>query len=509
MVLIARGSNPIDRLAFRYILLSMELSDKIMMEDFKRIVLDNEPFEIPSHLWENVRRSNKFLNKVRKAGRSYYGINTGFGKLANTKIKEEEIDKLQENLILSHASGVGEDLPLEIVKGAMFLRLFCFLKGNSGVREEIPKMLYLMIEKNIIPAVPEKGSVGASGDLAPSAHLALVLLGKGYAYLDGKRMNGLNALNKEGLKPLKLKTKEGLSLINGTQFMTSIAAISIIKIHKIIQYADFIASASIECISGKRGPFLPEIHKLRPYRGQIESASNILSLLKDSKIKRSQRVQDPYSFRCSPQVHGAIREVISFSQEVVETEMNSVTDNPILFENRVLSGGNFHGEPIAFAIDFMKIALSELSSISERRIAHLMDPGITGLEAFLTKEPGLNSGYMIPHTVSSALVSRNKTLANPSVTDSIPTSLNQEDHVSMGMNGALSLMEVLENTANVLAIELIASTQGLRMKGLDLVSPKLREFIDPILTIVPPYESDREHWRDIKRVKELILKGKI
>jgi histidine ammonia-lyase len=490
-----------------YILFNMKLGKRITLKDFEKIVLRKEPIEIPSESWENVKRANKILKTFLKGGKPYYGINTGFGKLANTSIKKEEINKLQQNLILSHASGVGNDLPSEVVKGAMLLRLLCFIKGRSGVREEVPKMLYLMLKKGLIPAVPEKGSVGASGDLAPSAHLALVLIGKGFAYLEGKRISGSKALRKSGLKPIKLEAKEGLSLINGTQFMTSIAALSLIRIKKIIEYADYIATASIECIGGRREPFQPEIHRVRPYRGQINSAHNILNLLKKSKMEKNQRVQDPYSFRCSPQVHGAIRDVTSFCSEIVEIEMNSVTDNPLLFEDKVLSGGNFHGEPVAFAIDFMKIALTELSSISERRTAHLMDSEITNLPNFLTDNPGINSGYMIPHTTSASLVSRNKTLSTPSVIDSIPTSLNQEDHVSMGMNGALSLLEVTLNTSYVIAIELIAATQGLRMKGLDKLSPPLRKFLKPILDTVPPYTKDREHYRDIEGVKDLILEG--
>jgi len=487
----------------------MKLGNRITLSDFRKIILEKEPIEISSKHWEKVRNSHKILLSVLKEGKAYYGINTGFGKLANTSISKDEINKLQQNLILSHASGVGDDLPLEVVKGAMLLRLICFLKGESGVREKIPRMLHLMIEKEIIPSVPEKGSVGASGDLAPSAHLALVLIGKGFAYYNGKRLKGALALKKIRLKPIKLKAKEGLSLINGTQFMTSIAALSLIRTKRMIQYADYIAAASVECIGGKYDPFHPEIQKARPYRGQIDSARNILNLLRESNIERTHRVQDPYSFRCSPQVHGAIKDVISFCEKTVEIEMNSVTDNPLLTKNKVLSGGNFHGEPIAFAIDFIKIALTELSSISERRTAHLMDPEITGLEPFLTKNPGLNSGYMTAHSTSASLVSRNKTLSSPSVIDSIPTSLNQEDHVSMGMNGAISLLEVVENTAYVIAIELITATQGLRMKGIGKIAPGIRKFIKPILEIVPPYKVDREHYKDIEGVKELILEEKL
>lgn len=487
----------------------MKLGERLKIEDFEEFVLGKKSIEIPSFSWKKVQKSNKFLQTLLEEGKAYYGINTGFGKLANTSIGKNDLNKLQQNLILSHASGVGDDLPLEIVKGAMLLRLVCFLKGMSGVREDIVKMLHTMIKNEIIPAVPSKGSVGASGDLTPSAHLALVLLGKGFAYYKGRKMKGNEALKKIGLKPIKLEAKEGLSLINGTQFMTSIAAISLIRIKKLINYADYTAAASIECIGGRKDPFHQGIQKARPYKGQKDSAQNILTLLKGSKIERTRRVQDPYSFRCSPQVHGAIRDVISFCENVIETEMNSVTDNPLLINDKVLSGGNFHGEPIAFALDFMKIALSELSSISERRTAHLMDPEITGLEPFLTKSPGLNSGYMLTHTTAASLVSRNKTLAYPSVVDSIPTSLNQEDHVSMGMNGALFLLEVVDNAAYVIAIELIAATQALRMKGLEKTAPGIKQFLKPVLNIVPPYKRDREHYNDIKGVRELILKGKL
>ncbi|MCK4421453.1 histidine ammonia-lyase [candidate division WOR-3 bacterium] len=487
----------------------MDLRDKLTLSDFKFLVLENESIEIPHIYWERVKESHHLLERVLKDKKAHYGINTGFGQLANKRIGEDKLDKLQEHLILSHSAGVGCDLPLDIVKGAMFLRLFCFLKGKSGVREQIPKMLHSMIEKGVIPAVPSKGSVGASGDLAPSAHIALVLLGKGFAYYKGKRISGSEALKKNELEPVRLEAKEGLSLINGTQFMTSIAALSLIRSKRLIQYADYLAASSIECIGGRKEPFEPEIHKVRPYQGQIESASTILRLLNHSKIKRSERVQDPYSFRCSPQVHGAIKEVIKFCEAMTEIEMNAVTDNPLLFEDRVLSGGNFHGEPVAFVIDFMKIALTELSSISERRTAHLMDPDITNLEPFLTKDPGINSGYMIPHTTSASLVSRNKSLSYPSVVDSIPTSLNQEDHVSMGMNGALSLLETVENTAYVLAIELLSATQGLRMKDWEKAAPGIKEFLSTVKEIIPPYDIDREHYNDIETVKDLILNGKL
>jgi histidine ammonia-lyase len=492
-----------------YIFLGMKLGKRLKIEEFEEFIINRKPIEIPSSYWERVQKSNKSLQKFLNEGKAYYGINTGFGKLANTKIGKSKLNKLQENLILSHASGVGNDLPLEVVKGAILLRIFCFLKGISGVRKEIPEMLQLMYNNEIIPSVPSMGSVGASGDLAPSAHLALVLLGKGYAYYKDKKIKGKEALKKCGLKPIKLQAKEGLSLINGTQFMTSIAAISLIRINKLINYADYAAAASIECIGGRRDPFHPEVNKARPYKGQKDTAKIILKLLKGSKIKRTNRIQDPYSFRCIPQVHGAIRDVVSYCKKIIETEMNSVTDNPLIINNNVLSGGNFHGEPIAFIIDFMKISLAELASISERRTSNLLDPEITGLEPFLTKNPGLNSGYMVTHTTAASLVSRNKILAYPSVIDSIPTSLNQEDHVSMGMNGALSLLEVIENTAYVIAIELITATQGLRLKGIDKTSPILIKFLKPILKNIQPYDKDREHNKDIELIKEFILNGKL
>jgi histidine ammonia-lyase len=487
----------------------MKLGKRLKIEEFEEFIFNGESIEIPSSYWERVQKSNESLQKFLNEGKAYYGINTGFGKLANTRIGKNKLNKLQENLILSHASGVGDDLPLEVVKGAMLLRIFCFLKGISGVRKEIPEMLQLMYNKEVIPAVPSMGSVGASGDLAPSAHLALVLLGKGYAYYKREKIKGEEALKKCGLRPIKLAAKEGLSLINGTQFIASIAAISLSRMNKLINYADYASVSSIECIGGRIEPFHPEVHNARPYKGQRDTAEIILKLLKGSKIKRTNRVQDPYSFRCIPQVHGAIRDVMNYCGDIIETEMNSVTDNPLLINNNVLSGGNFHGEPVAFAIDFMKISLAELASISERRTSNLLDPEITGLKPFLTKNPGLNSGYMLAHTTAASLVSRNKTLAYPSVIDSIPTSLNQEDHVSMGMNGAISLLEVVKNTAYVIAIELITSTQGLRLKGIDKTSPALIDFLKPILKNIQPYDKDREHNNDIELIKELILNGKL
>lgn len=483
----------------------MKLVDEITLNDFREFVLNNKKIEISPEMWEKVTSSNSKLKELMHNGKAHYGINTGFGKLADTIIPDKKINELQKNLIISHAAGVGKDISQPIVKGAMFLRLFCCLKGYSGVRSKVLKLLHSMIENNIIPSVPEKGSVGASGDLAPSAHVALVMLGKGVARVNGTRMEGAEALEKFNLSPVKLQAKEGLSLINGTQFMTSLGAISTMKAKKIIDTADKIAGISIQAIGGRREPYMQKIHKLRPYEGQIKSSKMIYNMLKESRIEVCNRIQDPYSFRCSPQVHGAVREVISFSENIIEKEMNSVTDNPLIIGDEIISGGNFHGEPVAFALDFLKIALSEISSISERRISNLMDPKITNLKAFIAEQPGLNSGFMIPHTTSASLSCRNIDLSFPSVVNNKPTSLNQEDHVSMGMNSGLALEEVIDNTAYVLSIELLSSLQCIRKKGVDKTSTETREFLNPILEIIPPYNSSRIHQNDIEKIKDYLM----
>ena len=416
---------------------------------------------------KSVLQAREVVESALKDGSVHYGINTGFGALANQRVGEEQLARLQRNLILSHSVGVGELIPKEICKLILQLKIHALGLGYSGVSIETLNRLIHFLELDLIPAIPSKGSVGASGDLAPLAHMALPLLGLGYFW--NKEGTGVAEsaveLKKAKLEPIELKPKDGLSLINGTQLMSGYGAAILEKSLHLIKIADLAAAMSLEALQGSIVPFDKRIHEIRPHPGQSRVAANIRNLLKQSEILRSHRhcgkVQDPYCLRCVPQVHGASRDALNHSIETVQTEINSVTDNPLVFQDGdILSGGNFHGQPLALAIDYAKMALSELASISERR-TYLLLEGHDGLPKLLMEETGINSGFMIPQYTSAALVSENKVLSHPSSVDSIPTSLGQEDHVSMGSIGALHLYRVYENVETVLAIELFTAAQAL------------------------------------------------
>ena len=411
--------------------------------------------------------------------RTVYGITTGFGEFSNVRIDRKDIERLQENLILSHAAGAGEPLPPEVVRAMMVLRVNALSKGYSGVRLETVQMVLEMLMRGVTPVIPSQGSVGASGDLVQLAHLVLAMMGKGKAWLetDGvgqssgdarKVLPSSRALARVGLKPVRLTAKEGLALINGTQMMTAFAALAVHQALALCRVADVVAGMSVEALRGSDTPFDLRIHRLRPFRGQMTVAKNMLRLMKGSQIRRSHRfndprVQDAYSIRCIPQVHGASRDAINYVAGVVNTEINSVNDNPLIFpaDKIHLEGGNFHGQPIALAMDFLAIALAELANISERRIERLVNGSLSGLPRFLTEQGGLNSGYMIAQYTAASLVSENKVLSHPASVDSIPTSANQEDHNSMGSIGAQKAWRVLKNVQTVLAIELLCASQGL------------------------------------------------
>lgn len=414
-----------------------------------------------------VRASRAVVDAALQDGKTYYGINTGFGALANRRVGAEDLKKLQENLLLSHSVGVGELIPKEISRLMLQLKVHALGLGNSGISEGTFEQLLALLRHDLIPAIPEKGSVGASGDLAPLAHMSLPLIGYGEVWnLEGTGLiAAAEALKGAGLAPVELQPKDGLSLINGTQFMAAYAAWVLEKSQHLLLVADLISAMSLEALQGSITPFDERIHAIRPHAGQTQVAANVRALLKDSEILESHRhcgkVQDPYCLRCIPQVHGASRDAIAYASGVVETEMNSVTDNPLVFGNGdILSGGNFHGQPLALVIDLAKIALAEIASISERR-TYLLLEGHDGLPTLLMKETGINSGFMIPQYTSAALVSENKVLCHPASVDSIPTSLGQEDHVSMGSIGALHLKRVYENVEHVLAIELFTAAQAL------------------------------------------------
>jgi histidine ammonia-lyase len=404
---------------------------------------------------------------VHGATEHTYGVNTGFGRFVSKSIPEELTRELQLRLLRSHACGVGDPYPDEIVRAAMLLRANALAKGRSGARPEVVELLLECMNRGVLPYVPSRGSVGASGDLAPLAHLALPLVGEGEATFAGGRLAGQEALARAGLEPVSLEAKEGLSLVNGTQFMAAFGALGLMRARRLTKAADIACAVSLEALQGSRESFLPQVHALRPLRGQQSSAANVLTLIEGSAINESHRwcdkVQDAYSLRCAPQVHGASRDLLDYVDYTVSVELNAATDNPlVLVEDELLvSNGNFHGQPVAFALDALAMAVAELASISERRVERLVNPSLSdGLPAFLTTDGGLNSGFMIPQYVAASLVSENKVLSHPASVDSIPTSAGQEDHVSMGNAAGLKSWQVLANVEWALAIELLAGVQA-------------------------------------------------
>jgi histidine ammonia-lyase len=404
---------------------------------------------------------------VHGATEHTYGVNTGFGRFVSKSIPEELTQELQLRLLRSHACGVGEPYPDEIVRSAMLLRANALAKGHSGARPEVVELLLECLNRGVLPHVPSRGSVGASGDLAPLAHLALPLVGEGDAWFDGERLPGGEALGRAGLEPVRLEAKEGISLVNGTQFMAAFAALGLVRARRLAKAADIVCAISLEALQGSRASFLPQVHALRPLHGQQDSAANVLALLEGSAINESHRwcdkVQDAYSLRCAPQVHGASRDLLDYVDYTVSVELNAATDNPLVLieEELLVSNGNFHGQPVAFALDALAIAVAEFANISERRVERLVNPSLSdGLPPFLTTDGGLNSGFMIPQYVAASLVSENKVLAHPASVDSIPTSAGQEDHVSMGNAAGLKAWQVVANVEWAVAIELLAAVQG-------------------------------------------------
>ena len=476
--------------------------DKVM-----RVARFYEKVQVSDEAKEKIEKSRKVVEDIVNSDKIAYGIKTGFGELQNVIIPREDAKKLQKNLVLSHSSGVGEPFDTEIVRAAMLIRANALSKGYSGVRYEIVKTLVDMLNKGVHPIVPEKGSVGASGDLAPLAHIALVMIGGGYAEYDGKMLEGKEAMKRAGIETVELDAKEGLALLNGTTMMNAIASIVMYDSINIIKHAHISAAMSIEALRGSDRPFDERIHMLRPHRGQVLSAKNIRMLLENSEIiekNRDRQVQDAYTLRCAPQVLGAVIDTMNYIKEIVESEMNSVTDNPLIFpEGDSISGGNFHGEPLAFAMDFLKIALTDMGNLSERRTFRLLDSKLSGLPPFLAKNSGLNSGYMIAQYASAALCSENKVLSHPSSVDTIPTSANQEDHVSMGMTASLHAKKVLENVERIVAIEMLCAAQALEFldekagKGTEIAKEIIRKYVKSM-------DEDRPPHRDIHKIIEII-----
>jgi histidine ammonia-lyase len=445
-----------------------------------------------------------------------YGVNTGFGRFVSKSIPEELTEELQLRLLRSHACGVGEPYPPEVVRAAMLLRANALAKGYSGARIETVELLLECLNRGLLPHVPARGSVGASGDLAPLAHLALPLVGEGEASIDGERMPGAESLARVGLEPVRLQAKEGLSLINGTQFMTAQAALGLVRARRLAKTADLACALSLEALQGSRASFLPQIHALRPLRGQAASAANVLRLLDGSTIIEAHRwcdrVQDAYSLRCAPQVHGASRDLLDYIEYTVAIELNAATDNPLVLvdDDMLVSNGNFHGQPLAFGLDTLAMAVAELANISERRVERLVNPSLSeGLPAFLTPDGGLNSGFMIPQYVAASLVSENKSLCHPASVDSIPTSAGQEDHVSMGNAAGLKAWQVLANSERALAIELLAAAQAVEF--LAPLEPGLgsRATRELVRTLSPRLRDDRPLAADIERTAEAIRDGSL
>jgi len=460
-----------------------------------------------------VEQGRRRVEAALAAEKPIYGVNTGFGSLCTKRISGEQLEALQENLVLSHAVGVGPEAPDSLVRWMLLFKLHVLLSGHSGVRPETVRLMAAMLSADLLPVVPTQGSLGASGDLAPLAHLVLPMIGRGHLRRSGQRLPAGQAFAEAGLAPTRLQAKEGLALINGTQFMSAYAAEAVVRARRLTRQADVIAAMSLDGFAGSVKPFDARLHALRPHPGALEAAENVRALMAGSEILVSHaacdRVQDPYSFRCIPQVHGAVRDALRHVSEVTLREINSVTDNPILFDRGdVISGGNFHGQPLAIALDYLAMALAELAAISERRI-YLLLSGEAGLPALLMADTGINSGFMLPQYTAAALVSENKILAHPASVDSIPTSLGQEDHVSMGGTAATKCRRVLENAETVLAIELMCAAQALDFRAPLQTSAALGAALAEVRKVISHAEADRLYGDDIRASLELLRSQKL
>jgi histidine ammonia-lyase len=443
----------------------MILPEHISIDFLKR--WNNNKLELSPEALQRIKTNRDYLDDVVSKGGTYYGINTGFGSLCNVRIPDDELSQLQENLVCSHACGMGDEVPEDLVRLMLLLKVHGLSQGYSGIRPEIVQRLADMYNLGITPLVYELGSLGASGDLAPLAHLSLPLFGKGWVSYKNEKREAAEVLRETGLEPLPLAAKEGLALLNGTQFMSGYAAWALMKIKDLLVWADIIGAMSADAFMAKDEPFQHPIHRVRPHKGQIDTAKRILSLLQGSELQKvpKTQVQDPYSFRCMPQVHGATKDVVDNITRVVEIEINAVTDNPIVFhdEDAIMSGGNFHGQPLALNLDFLAIAMAEMANISERR-TYLLVSGQRHLPPFLAPDAGVNSGFMIAQYTAAAIVSQNKQLCTPASVDSIVSSNGQEDHVSMGANAATKLHKLIKNVQRVLGIELLTAAQALDIR---------------------------------------------
>lgn len=493
--------------------------DDLTIEEVVEVAMDpSVRVTVAEEAKTQIAESRKFVEDALTAEKVIYGLTTGFGYFKNVKIDPARRDELQENLIMSHAAGVGKPLSQEVVRAMMLVRANSLIKGYSGVRSLLIDALLDLLNKNICPYIPEVGSLGASGDLAPLAHLSLVLLGKGEAIVGGVNIPALQALESVNLKPIRLSAKEGLALTNGTAMMTGMACLNLYRAEQLAKIADIGGAMSLEAMMGSMTPFHPRIHEVRAHSGQRQCSQNIRKLCRESQIIESHvncgRVQDAYSLRCIPQVHGAVRDTLAHVRRVLEIEINSATDNPLIFpeEQTSRSAGNFHGEPIAFAMDFLSIAVAELANISERRIAKMVDQANSeGLPAFLIpkEQAGTSSGFMILQYTAAALVSENKTLAHPDSVDSIPTSANQEDHVSMGAAAARHARDIIRNAQHVLGIELMTAAQALDFRKPLTPGDGCRAAYEHIRAQVPFAEKDRIFYPDLQVINRMIEEGSI
>ena len=474
----------------------------LSIKQIASVAAGSEKVELGKSARLNVQKSRKNLEKHIADGKTIYGINTGFGALMNVKIDKKDLLKLQENLIRSHSAGVGDPLDERYVRAMMIVRANSLSKGYSGVTEELIDTLLAAVNSHVTPMVPRYGSVGASGDLAPLAHVALCLMGESEVFFEGRRMKSIDALNLAGIKNHIFLEKEGVAFINGTSAISGILAVAIHNARKLIAQSTAAASISLQALKGTTKAFTEWVVETRSHKGQAKVSSMMRNLLTGYADNKT-RVQDAYSIRCIPQVHGAVLDTLDYCSSVLEREVNSVTDNPILNEEEVISAGNFHGEPVALASDFLSIALTDLGNIIERRIFRLTDSSLSGLPPFLTEKSGLNSGMMIPQYTAASLCNMNKVLAHPASSDTIPTSANQEDHVSMGMNSALKLSEIIKNLESIVAIEFLAAAQAADLSGVELSAPG-KKILQSIRKSVKHLDDDREQHTDIVKMLELM-----
>lgn len=483
--------------------------EHLSIKDLVNVARCNYSVELSENAVQKIKKARTYVDKLVDDERVVYGITTGFGKFSDTYISKEDTKELQRNLIISHSCAMGQPLSEEVVRGMMLLRANALSKGYSGIRYETLNTLVEMLNKGVHPIIPEKGSLGASGDLAPLSHLVLVMLGEGEAIYKGERMPGREAMDKAGIAIVQLTSKEGLALINGTQAMTSIGALAVYDAENLAKNAAIISAMTMEALKGIVDAYDEKVHKARGQKGQILEARNMQRLIEGSELTTRQgeiRVQDAYSLRCIPQIHGASKDAINYVKNIVSIEINAATDNPLIFadQDHVISGGNFHGQPMALAMDFLGIAVSELANVSERRIERLVNPQLNDLPAFLTKKGGINSGFMITQYAAASMVSANKVLAHPASVDSIPSSANQEDHVSMGTTAARKARMILDNAEKVLGIEAFAAYQAMSFRGDVKLGKGTTAAVDVISKQVSPVDHDRIMYKDLNKFDAMV-----